>query len=245
MSAPLATVGPGAYGFEALLEMTRRGIHHLVVMEAGRLVGVVSSHDFLRVQATHPVAVSREIRLARSVDDLARLGARVTALVGRLVSEGGTPYDVGRIVAELNDQILQRVLELVSGPGGAARPAAGPVLLARLRQRGPPRADAPDRPGQRARVRGPAAGGRRRRPGLLRAPRRRDQRGARARRLPGMPRADHGLQPGVVPAGERLDGADSGTGCRRAARRRCFTRASSSISARSAGRRRSDRTCRR
>ena len=74
MSAPLVTVGPGAYGFEALLEMTRRGIHHLVVMDDGRLVGVVSSHDFLRLQATHPVAVSREIRLAPSVDDLARLG---------------------------------------------------------------------------------------------------------------------------------------------------------------------------
>jgi CBS domain-containing protein len=117
MSSPLVTVAPGAYGFEALLEMTRRGIHHLVVLEAGRAVGVVSSHDFLRVQATHPVAVSREVRLASSVDDLARLAIRVTALVSRLVSEGGTPYDVGRIVAELNDQILQRVLELSSGPG--------------------------------------------------------------------------------------------------------------------------------
>ena len=126
MSAPLVTVGPGAYGFEALLEMTRRGIHHLVVMEAGRLAGVVSSHDFLRLQATHPVAVSREIRLAASVDDLARLAARVTALVRRLVGEGGTPYDIGRIVAELNDQILERVLELVSGPSTPLGPPPVP-----------------------------------------------------------------------------------------------------------------------
>jgi CBS domain-containing protein len=126
MSAPLVTVGPGAFGFEALLEMTRRAIHHLAVVEAGRLVGVVSSHDFLRVQATHPVAVSREIRLAASVDDLARLGARVTALVSRLVSEGGTPYDIGRIVAELNDQILQRVVELACAPQAAVGPPPVP-----------------------------------------------------------------------------------------------------------------------
>jgi CBS domain-containing protein len=126
MSSPLVTVAPGAYGFEALLEMTRRGIHHLVVLEAGRLVGVVSSHDFLRVQATHPVAVSREIRLAGSVEDLARLGAQVTALVRRLVAEGGTPYDVGRIVAELNDQILRRVLDLLCGPG---TPLGAPPVL--------------------------------------------------------------------------------------------------------------------
>lgn len=126
MSAPLVTVGPESYGFEALLEMTRRGIHHLAVVEAGRLVGVVSSHDFLRVQATHPVAVSREIRLASSIEDLARLGGRVTALVSRLVSEGGTPYDVGRIVAELNDQIVQRVLEISSGPSTPGGPPPAP-----------------------------------------------------------------------------------------------------------------------
>lgn len=112
MSAPLIAVEPGIYGFEALLEMTRRGIHHLVVTDAGRAIGVVSSNDFLRPQATHPVAVAREIGLARSVDDLARLGARVTALVRRLVDESASPYDIGRIVAELNDRMVQRTLEL-------------------------------------------------------------------------------------------------------------------------------------
>ncbi len=126
MSTPLVTVGPGAYGFEALLEMTRRGIHHLVVVDAGRLVGVVSSNDFLRLQATHPVTVAREIGLAPSVDDLARLGVRITALVRRLVDEGGTPYDVGRIVAELNDRMVQRVLELATGTLAPAGPPPVP-----------------------------------------------------------------------------------------------------------------------
>ena len=126
MSTPLVTVGPGTYGFEALLEMTRRGIHHLVVVDAGRLLGVVSSNDFLRLQATHPVTVAREIGLAASVDDLARLGVRITALVRRLVDEGGTPYDVGRIVAELNDRMVERVLELATGPHAPAGPPPVP-----------------------------------------------------------------------------------------------------------------------
>ena len=112
MSSPLVTVGSDAYGFEALLEMTRRGIHHLVVMDAGRLAGVVSSGDFLRLQVAHPVVLTREIETAASTDELARLGARVTEVVRRLVEEGGTPYDVGRIVAELNDRMVHRVLAL-------------------------------------------------------------------------------------------------------------------------------------
>jgi CBS domain-containing protein len=126
MSSPLLTVDAGAYGFEALLEMTRRGIHHLAVVDSGRLLGVVSSNDFLRLQTTHPVAVAREIALASSVDDLARLGARVTALVRRLVEEGGTPYDVGRIVAELNDRIVQRMLELATGSAATLGPPPVP-----------------------------------------------------------------------------------------------------------------------
>jgi CBS domain-containing protein len=126
MSTPLVTVGPDAYGFEALLEMTRRGIHHLVVVEEGRLLGVVSSEDFLRLHSTHPVVLAREIGLAGSVDELAPLGARVTALVRRLVDEGGTAYDVGRIVAELNDRMTQRVLDLATAAGAPVGPPPVP-----------------------------------------------------------------------------------------------------------------------
>ena len=126
MSTPLIMVTPGTYGFEALLEMTRHGIHHLAVVDAGRLMGVVSSGDFLRLEATHPVAVAREVALAPSIDDLARLGGRVTELVRRLVDEGGTPYDVGRIVAELNDRMVERVLALATASGASVGPPPAP-----------------------------------------------------------------------------------------------------------------------
>jgi CBS domain-containing protein len=115
MSTPLATTRPGAFAFDAVLEMTRREIHHLAVVEDGRLVGVVSSHDFLLVQTTHPVALARELGRAPSLDALAGLAGRVTALVRRLVNEGGTAYDIGQIVAELNDRMALRVLGLTAG----------------------------------------------------------------------------------------------------------------------------------
>ncbi len=115
MSSPLVTLRPTAFAFEAVLEMTRNRIRHVVVVENGRAVGVVSSRDFLVLQSTHPVTLAREITRAVSLDALAGLGARVTELVRRLVEEGGTPYDIGQIVAELNDRIVVRTLGLVSG----------------------------------------------------------------------------------------------------------------------------------
>jgi CBS domain-containing protein len=114
MSAPLATTRPGAFAFDAVLEMTRREIHHLAVVEDGRLVGVVSSQDFLLLQTTHPVSLAREIGRAPSLDALAGLAGRVTPLVRRLVDEGGTAHDIGQIVAELNDRMAIRVLGLTT-----------------------------------------------------------------------------------------------------------------------------------
>lgn len=115
MSAPLVTVGIDAFAFEALLEMTRREIHHLVVVDGGRSVGVVSSHDFLLLQATHPVLLAREITRAVSMEALITHARQVTGLVRRLVGEGASAHDVGQIVAELNDRIVVRVLALAAG----------------------------------------------------------------------------------------------------------------------------------
>ncbi len=114
MSGPLVTLPPDAYAFEAVLEMTRRRISHVVVLDAGRLLGVVSSRDFLGLQTAHPVTLARDIERAGSVEGLAALAARVTQLVRRLLDEGGTAYEVGQIVAELNDRLAVRALTLAA-----------------------------------------------------------------------------------------------------------------------------------
>lgn len=127
MSSPLVTLRPAAFAFEAVLEMTRNRIRHVVLVEDGRAVGVVSSRDFLVLQSTHPVTLAREITRAVSLEALAELGARVTALVRRLLEEGGTAYDIGQIVAELNDRIVVRTLALTAGALEEAGEDAPPV----------------------------------------------------------------------------------------------------------------------
>jgi CBS domain-containing protein len=110
MSSPVVGIAPGALAFEALLEMTRREIHHLVVVDGGRLAGVLASDDILRSQAIHPVSLAREIARAPTREALVRLSGSVTSLVQRLVADGGRAGDIGRIVAELNDRIVSKVL---------------------------------------------------------------------------------------------------------------------------------------
>jgi CBS domain-containing protein len=114
MSAPLVITRPAAFAFEAMLEMTRRDIRHLVVVEEGRLAGVLSARDLLEEAMTHPVLLGRDIGRATSVEVLAALAERVTALARDLVDTGTSAYDLGQLVAELNDRLVVRVLALTA-----------------------------------------------------------------------------------------------------------------------------------
>jgi CBS domain-containing protein len=127
MSSPVVGVRPSAFAFEAMLEMTRRGVRHLAVTEGARLRGVVSIYDFVRWQSVHPVLLAREIEAAASLDSLAVLGGRITDLTRRLVADGATAHDVGQLVAELNDRVVLRVLALAARALAESGQEAPPV----------------------------------------------------------------------------------------------------------------------
>jgi CBS domain-containing protein len=132
MSAPLHRIGRDALALEALLEMTRWNIHHLAVVDGERLLGVVSSTDFVLLEGTGPVALSREIERQPSLEGLQALLPRVVRLVARLAGAGVEPGDIGRIVAELNDRIVQRVLGLSRDALAASGQPEPPVAWAWL-----------------------------------------------------------------------------------------------------------------
>ena len=64
MSAPVHTIAPSAFAFDAMVEMTRREIRHLAVVDDGRLVGVLSARDLLAGTTTHPVFLALDIAQA-------------------------------------------------------------------------------------------------------------------------------------------------------------------------------------
>ncbi|HET9489908.1 MAG TPA: DUF294 nucleotidyltransferase-like domain-containing protein [Methylomirabilota bacterium] len=128
MTTPLVSVSPEAFVLEAVVEMARHGIHHLLVVEGGRLLGLVTSDDLLRVEATQPLELVRAIQASTSFDDLATRVPDLTAVVRQLVDQGLSGYEIGRIVSEVNDQLIRRTLgfaeEGLRDEGFAAPPVA-------------------------------------------------------------------------------------------------------------------------
>lgn len=115
MSSPLVSVPPDTPAFEALLEMTRRSIHHLGVVEGRRLVAVVSSHDMVVAEGAHPLALARAIEGGQGLDALAASARRLVDVVRWLAAGGAAASEIGRFVAELNDRLVARALTLVAG----------------------------------------------------------------------------------------------------------------------------------
>lgn len=110
---PAPTTGTAdQYAFEGLLTMSRHNIHHLPILDEGRLAGVVTATDLLRLQADSPVYVIGEIWKQDTVDGLAALRDRATRMVVDLVDGGARPGDAARITTAVTDTLTQRLLQL-------------------------------------------------------------------------------------------------------------------------------------
>ncbi len=112
MSAPIFRVDGADLCFEALLKMMSHEVHHLLVMDAGGLAGIVSNHDFMVLQVTSPLMIVRDIESQSSVDGLASSARKVTALISLLLNEGARAGSINRIIAGVNDRIGRTILDL-------------------------------------------------------------------------------------------------------------------------------------
>jgi len=104
---------PGhAMAYEAALAMVAMGIRHVLVVEDGKLAGVVSERDLFSLQRLGLGEITTEIRLAAGVDTLAGIAAEIRKLARLLVEEGVAAEQLTRFVSVLNDRLCQRLLEV-------------------------------------------------------------------------------------------------------------------------------------
>jgi CBS domain-containing protein len=118
MTRPIMTIDSDRLAFSALRLMVEENIHHLPVVEEGRIVGVISSTDLLFHQTNNPVY------LRRIIDGLGEgtagsYASAVGALAGALFQSGLGALQIAEIVSSLNDALVRRLVglaEQVLGP---------------------------------------------------------------------------------------------------------------------------------
>ena len=109
--------------FEALVKMIRYNIHHLLVVNKGELKGIMTSHDLMLLQGTSPLAVAREIESQDTIDGLVPAAAKINRTITILIREGAKSGAITRIITEVNDRLLNKVISITAkrlGPPPAA-----------------------------------------------------------------------------------------------------------------------------
>ncbi|MBK9445539.1 MAG: cyclic nucleotide-binding/CBS domain-containing protein [Betaproteobacteria bacterium] len=112
MTSGVASIGPENAASEALLTMTRHGIHHLPVVDAGGVRGLVSATDLMRWQSANAVHLAGQIRKCASVAALATASAELPELQMRMHAGGANAAQVGQAISSANDAITCRLIEL-------------------------------------------------------------------------------------------------------------------------------------
>lgn len=113
MSSPVQTVLSETICFEVLLRMMSTNIHHLAVERGGRIVGVITSHDIMLEQGHSPYYLFKEIISQSTIQGLYPLAQKIPDMIRNLIKEGGKAGNITRMIAVLNDHILERMLTLL------------------------------------------------------------------------------------------------------------------------------------
>jgi CBS domain-containing protein len=112
MSYPLMRIDARDYCFEAVLKMIKYNVHHLIVVSDGALAGIVTNHDLMVLQGTSPLLVAKDIESQQDIEGLAALSKRLYTVVGILLKQGARASNITRIISEISDRLVRKILEM-------------------------------------------------------------------------------------------------------------------------------------
>ena len=125
MTRPLITIDSDAPAFRALRLMIDENIHHLPLVEEGKIVGIISATDLLAQQANHPIYLRGFIDRLEDAAAIGNYAAQIVALVKTLFEGELGALQISQIVSGLNDALVKRLVQLSERAlGGAPAPYA-------------------------------------------------------------------------------------------------------------------------
>jgi CBS domain-containing protein len=112
MTTRLDTLPPGALAHEAALMMAKQGFRHVLVVEDGRLVGLVSEKDLFALQRIGLRQIGLTIRHAETIEVLQQGAADIRRMAHNMMAQGVAPEQLTQFISTFNDLLTVRVVEL-------------------------------------------------------------------------------------------------------------------------------------
>ncbi len=111
MSTTLIRVDDRDYCFEVVLKMLKYNIHHILVIRDGKLAGMVTNHDLMMLQGTSPLSLTKDIESQQTIEGLIPVSKKINNIVGLLLKEGAKANNITKVITEINDRLVRKVVE--------------------------------------------------------------------------------------------------------------------------------------
>ena len=118
MNTPLITIDSEDNCFEALLRMIRHRIHHILVLEGGKLRGLLTNHDFMLLQGSSPTILVKEIGQIKTIEELRGTAPKFYKAVSSLLRYGARPHNITGMITELMEKITNTVIDIFEEKNG-------------------------------------------------------------------------------------------------------------------------------
>lgn len=112
MTTDMVTTSSDVIAFDALMTMTRKHIHHLPVIDDGKLKGLLAISDLMRQEGRNAAYVASAIHRATDIETLKGLSATIPQLQLQLVSQSATAHHVGNVITSITSALTRRLLTL-------------------------------------------------------------------------------------------------------------------------------------
>ena len=113
------TLMPTDIGSDVLHLMMERGIGHIPISEAGRLVGIVTQSALTHYQAVNSAELVGRVARANSAEEMATVTTEIPQLLVQLVAGGNRHEIVTRLITDIADTTTRRLLTLAEAELGA------------------------------------------------------------------------------------------------------------------------------
>lgn len=114
------TITPETVISEALLTMTRLGVHHLPVCREEEVFGMFTSTDVVLNQGGNAALLATSISKAKNTAELVEISERIPVLHQQLTSSGATSAQIGETLSHMTDAITTRLLQMAEADMGKA-----------------------------------------------------------------------------------------------------------------------------
>ncbi len=112
MSYPVIGVEEDDFLFDAILKMSRENIRRVAVLRGKDIIGVLEDRDIILAQSYSLPAIIKEIERAESTEDLRYIYSLSGEMVINLLAEGLKALQIGKLISEINDRIMGKVVLL-------------------------------------------------------------------------------------------------------------------------------------